>query len=84
MWSGRATLDIYSKERAVFGKLIGANASGTPEHRLSLGWVDTDKNMFLGQFGADNSEVTGLWQGRDFLCGTPDHKVTFRLTRSSL
>jgi hypothetical protein len=84
MGSGRATLDIYSTERAVFGKLIRGNVSGGAEHWLNLSWVDTDKNMFSGKFGADNSDVTGLWQGRDFLCGTPDHKVTFRLTRSSL
>jgi len=81
---GRVTIDIYSKEGAVFGKLIGANLSSGPERRLSLGWVDTDKNMFLGKLGADNDETTGLWQGRDFLCGTPDHKVTFRRARSSL
>jgi hypothetical protein len=84
MGSGRATLDIYSKERAVFGKLIGANVSNSPERRVGFGWVDTDKNMFYGSLGSDNSEVTGLWQGRDFLCGTSDHKVTFRWTRSSL
>ncbi len=84
MGIGRVTLDIYSKERAVFGKLIGANASSAPEHQVIFGWVDTDHNIFLGKLGADNNEVTGLWQGRDFLCGTPDHKVTFRLTRSSL
>jgi hypothetical protein len=81
---GRVTIDIYSNERAVFGKLIGANVSGGLERRLILGWADTDKNVFLGKLEADGSELTGLWQGRDFLCGTRDHKATFYRTRSSL
>lgn len=79
-----ATIDIYSKERAVFGKLIGANASPGPEYRLNFGWVDTDKNMFLGKLSADKGELTGVWKGRDFLCGAPDQNITFHRIRSSL
>jgi hypothetical protein len=87
---GGATIDIYSKDRAVFGKQIHSNSSRGPGDgvalawRVSFGWEDTDKNMFVGKLSADNSELTGIWQGRDFLCGTPDHKITFRRTRSSL
>ena len=47
-----ATIDIYSKERAVFGKLIGANASRVTDY-LNFGWTDKDKNMFLGNLNAE-------------------------------
>jgi hypothetical protein len=79
---GRATIDIFSSERAVFGKAI--SGALRPVGRVNFGWTDTDKNGFLGKIGADENELTGLWQGNDFLCGGPDHKVTFRWTRSSL
>jgi len=81
---GGGTIDIYSKERAVFGKQIYSYASRGSENRINFGWVDTDKNMFAGKLSADSSELTGNWQGRDFLCGTPGRKITFRRTRSSL
>lgn len=81
---GSATIDIYSKERAVFGKQLYSHISRSPQWQRNFGWDDTDKNTFLGKFGAENTELNGNWQGRDFLCGTPDHKVTFRRTRSSL
>jgi hypothetical protein len=85
MSNGRgATIDIYSKERAVFGKQLYSNASHGPQGQLNFGWDHTDKNTFGGKLSADNSELTGVWQGHDFLCGSPDHKVTFRRTRSSL
>ena len=86
MSSGAATIDIYSKDRAVFGKQLNYSARRGREDGVAFGWEDTDKNMFGGKFGADNSELTGLWQGHDFLCATPQpvHKITFRLTRSSL
>jgi hypothetical protein len=84
MGSGSATIDIYSKERAVFGKQLSYNALPRGSSRLYFGWVDTDKNMFGGQLAADNSELTGGWDGRDFLCGSPDRRITFRRTRSSL
>jgi len=86
MGSGAATIDIYSKDRAVFGKQLNYSARRGREDGIAFGWEDTDKNMFRGKFGADNSELTGLWQGHDFLCVTPQpvHNITFRLTRSSL
>jgi hypothetical protein len=84
MGSGAATIDIYSKDRAVFGKQLYYNARRGREDGISFGWEDTDKNIFSGKLNADSSELTGLWQGRDFLCGTSDHKVTFRRTRSTL
>src|SRR5579863_3802910 len=79
-----ATIDIYSKERAVFGKQLYSNALPRGSPRPNFSWDDTDKNTFGGQLTADSSEMTGFWQGRDFLCGSPDHKVTFRRARSSL
>ena len=81
---GRAIIDIYSKERAVFGRQLSATVYRRPEDQVIFGWVDTDKNMFHGKLGADNNELTGLWQGRDFMCGASDHNITFRRTRSSL
>jgi hypothetical protein len=82
MAGGSATIDIYSKERAVFGKQLGAfpRESGG----ISFSWVDTDRNGFLGKLSDDSSELTGLWQGRDFLCHSPDQRITFRRARSSL
>jgi hypothetical protein len=79
-----ATIDIYSKERAVFGRLIGVVASPGPQYRLNFGWADKDKNMFFGKLNADKGELTGIWQGRDFLCGGPDQKITFQRIQSSL
>ena len=76
-----ATIDIYSKERAVFGKLVSANAAPGPESRINFGWADKDKNMFFGKFSAEG-ELTGNWQGRDFLCGGPNNNITFRRIQS--
>jgi hypothetical protein len=81
---GGAIIDIYSKERAVFGKQLYSHISRSPQWQLYFGWDDTDKNGFLGKLSADSGELTGFREGRDFLCGTADHKVTFRRTRSSL
>jgi hypothetical protein len=79
-----ATIDIYSKERAVFGKQLYSNALPRGSNRPNFWWDDTDKNIFSGQLTADNSELSGGWQGRDFLCVTPDHRITFLRARSSL
>jgi hypothetical protein len=83
---GRATIDIYSKERAVFGKQIYSNAGNRAaiEGRLNFGWVDTDRNGFGGKLSDDSSELTGFSEGRDFLCHSPNRRITFRWTRSSL
>src|ERR1700688_3216020 len=62
MGSGNATIDIYSRERAVFGKQLGAFPRGSSG--VSFGWVDTDKNTFGGKLSDDSSELTGFWQGR--------------------
>jgi hypothetical protein len=88
--NGRATIDIYSKERAVFGRQLFSSVSRRPadgvagEWRVFIGWDYTDKNRFSGRLSVDNSELTGLWEGADFLCGTPNHQITFHWTRSSL
>ena len=79
----RATIDIYSKERAVFGRTIFSGVLRTSD-RVSLGWTDTDKNGFEGRLDADAHQLIGKWNGRDFLCGGPDHKLMFRWSPSSL
>ena len=87
MSNGRsATIDIYSKERAVFGKQIYSNAGNRAaiDGRVSFSWVDTDRNGFLGKLSDDRSELTGFWEGQDFLCHSPDQRITFRRARSSL
>jgi len=81
--SGRATIDIYSKAHAVFGKDISLGARVTP-WPVGFSWTDTDKNFFRGELEANDNEMTGTWYGNDFLCGGPNHKVTFRRMPSSL
>ena len=80
----RATIDIYSKEQAVFGRKLDSYTS--PAVRFNFGWKDTDKNLFAGSISADKSELVGIWQGHDFLCATLNYKsqITFHWTRSSL
>ena len=66
VYDGSATIDVYSSQQAIFGRLVGVTQLAGD--RFDVSWADIGPYLFIGSVDPERHTFQGTWYGRGFRC----------------